>query len=97
MNDPAFQKALAGQRAERMDYLKTRTKLVSAMKAKVDAMRAKMPGADDAAVKAELEKDSEWVSLEERVTDLNTVLEENRSRTTRIVGDRIAPQKEISK
>ena len=97
MNDPVFQKALGDRRTERKDLVLARAKIVEEMKAKVDAMRAKMPGADDAAVKAALGKDSEWTSLEQRVIDLNTALEENRRRTTRIVHDRLAPQKGISK
>lgn len=97
MRDPVFLKALADRRADRRDLLARRAKLVAEMKARVDAMRAQKPEATDAEVKAALEKDPEWVSLSNRVVDLNTVLEENRRRTTEIVRERITPQKGISK
>jgi len=96
MKDEAFRKDLAGQRTQRLDLTKSRSALVEKMKAMVDAERAKSPGADDAAIKASLEKDAEWVSLEKRVTDLNAALGENHKRTLKIVGDRVGT-KEISK
>ena len=63
-------------RGERTELAGMRQKIVAQMKAMVDAKRAAMKGADDAAVKAALEKDAEWVSLYKRCEDLNTALGE---------------------
>lgn len=92
MKDPVFTNALAVQRAARQKILSVREKLVVEMESRVDAMREKMKGASDESVKKELEKDPAWNSLVKRVKDLNTVFEENRLKTTKIVGDRIRPQ-----
>jgi len=92
MKDEGFKKDLAHQRKARLELTKSRAALVEKMKSMVDAQRAKAPGADDAAIKAVLEKDPEWLSLEKRVVDLNAALEENHGRTLKIVGDRIAPK-----
>ena len=92
MNDKAFRSQLADARKERTSLAAVRARLVEEMQRKIDAVRAAKPGADDAAVKAELEKDLEWVSLEKRVCDLNAAIEENRLRATKAVGERINPK-----
>ena len=98
MKDPVFRKALADKRAERTDYLKSRAKLVKELEKMVEAKKAAMPGADDAAVKAALEKDPEWTDLVKRVNDLTTAIGENGRAAQGIVRERIAPKKkEISK
>ena len=96
MNDPAFRAALDAQQAAKTKLLGSREKLLVQIEQMVDAARAAMPGADDAAVKAELEKKPEWVSLQKRVADLQAALEDNRRATMDIVRERTAPKK-ISK
>ena len=93
MKDPAFRKALADKRQERNEILSVRGRLVEQAEKMVEAAKAKMPGADDAAIKAALEKDREWVSLIARIESANEAYKDNRLATTRIVGDRIAPKK----
>lgn len=92
MKDAVFTNALATQRAARGAILRARTKLVAEMEARVDAMREKLKGASDEAVKKELEKDPAWNSLVKRVTDLNTAFEDNRKETTGIVAERLKPR-----
>ena len=96
MNDPVFKKALADRRSERNGILSLRSKLVAKAEKMVEEARAKMPGADDAAVKAELEKNREWVSLVARIEDANKAYEENRLATTKTVRERISPKKRVS-
>ena len=96
MNDPEFTARLKEQRSARLELMKSRTALVEEMKKVVEATKARLPGRSDAEVKAALEADVEWISLRKRVADLNAAMEENRLRTTKIVGDRIRP-KDISK
>lgn len=93
MKDPAFRGALKKQDAARAELTGVLDKLLGELEQRVDAMRAKKPGADDAAVKKELEKDPEWVSLVKRIEDANAALEDNRKATTKLVGDRIGPRK----
>lgn len=97
MKDSAFRAALDEKRSARQDVLAVREKLLSEMEKRVAAMRAKMPSADDAAVRAELEKDPAWVSLVKKIEDANTAFEDNRAATTKLVRDRLAarPQKPL--
>ena len=69
----------------RMEIARTRHELAEQMKAMVDAMRAKMPGADDDAVLAALEKEAEWASLRRRIVDLETANADNRRRTGEVL------------
>ena len=97
MKDPVFRKALADKRAERTDYYQSRTKIVKELEKMVEAKKAAMPGADDAAVKAALEKDPAWLDLVKRVNDLTTAIGENQRQAQGIVRERIAPNTKISK
>lgn len=98
MKDKAFRAKLDAQTATRTEIAIARDRLLTELEQRVDAMRAKMPGADDAAVKKELEKDPEWNSLVRRIADANAAYEDNRKATTKIVAERIAPgPKPVSK
>ena len=91
MNDKAFMGKLDSMRKEREGLAQVCARLTKDLKSKVDAVRAANPKADDAALKQLLAKDAEFVSLEKRVADLKTAIEENRLRATKIAGQRIAP------
>ena len=93
----SFKKAMSGQVAERKNLAKMRHELVTKMESMVDAMKAKMPSADDAAIKAELEKSAEWVSLYKKVVDINTAIGDNQRKSAKIVGRNMKANKEISK
>ena len=69
----------------RVEIARIRHALADQMKAKVDAMRAKMPGADDDAVLAALEKEAEWGSLRRRIVDLEAANADNRRRTAEVL------------
>lgn len=97
MNDPVFRKQLADGRKEREGFALKRTELVKAMEQMIEAKKAAMPNADSAALKAALEKDPEWVSLEKRVNDLTTAIGESGRRMDEVIRKRVAPKKEISK
>ena len=91
MEDAAFMNKMEEGRQARMDLAKTRSKIVAQMKAMVDAKRAAMKGADDAAVKAALEKDPEWTSLYTRCEDLNAAIADQRRKMANEVRARVAP------
>lgn len=92
MKDKDFRKALEEKRAERAEVLGVREKLLAELEKRVDAMRAKLPGADDEAVRKELEKDPEWNSLIKKIEDANLAYDDNRRAATKIVRDRLAPR-----
>ncbi len=98
LDDLEFRGKLEKQVSERTDLAGLRHRLVTKMEAMVEEMKAKMPKADDAAIKAELEKSAEWVSLYKKVVDVNTAIEDNQKKSTKIVGQKMKEQKkEISK
>lgn len=94
MNDPVFRRALADARKERTALQVKRAELVKAMEGLVEAKKAALPGADDAAVKAALEKDPAWIDLTKRVADLTTAINESGQRMDETIRRRVLPQKE---
>lgn len=96
-SSPATLATLEKLRGERTELAGVRQKIVAQMKAMVDAKRAAMKGADDAAVKAALEKDAEWVSLYKRCEDLNAAIDEKRQAAAGEVRKALAPNRKISK
>lgn len=97
MKDPAFRKALEEKRADRAKLDKVRAELSRELTRLADEARAKLPGADDATVQAELEKNPEWNSLVARFKDVNQAYDDSRAATLKTVRERLAPQKPISK
>lgn len=96
MKDAAFTNALAEKRAARNEVMAAREAVLQKLEKLSADMRAAMPGADEAALLKELEKNPEWNSLRQRLDDAQAALEENRKSTLDVVRDRIAPKK-ISK
>ncbi len=92
MKDEAFRKALAQKRAERTEILGRREKLLQELEERVAQKRADMPGADDAAVKAALEKDPAWNSLVKRIEDATQAVEDKCHDAMKIVAKRLAPR-----
>ena len=98
MADPAYVKQLEAQGAERDELVGARGKLTVQVQRMLKDMRAKMPGADAAAVKAALEKDPEYQSVIARIRDLGVNLDANREKTQAIVRERMMrTDKTISK
>ena len=88
MNDPVFRKQLSDKRKELQAIVNERKPLVVRMEALI-----KEHGQDLAA----LQKIPEWNDLHKKVVELNAKYEEVRTRQLKIVRDRIAPEKDISK
>lgn len=89
MADPVYRQHLEDQLAERNQLSAIRGRLVEKMEAMIEAQRKALPTADDAALKAALEKDPEWRSLYAKVVDVNAALEDNRKKSLQVVRDRI--------
>ena len=89
MNDKEFTGRLAERKAEHRKAVRERNAIVEKMKAKIDAKRAEMKGADDAKVKAELEKDPEWRELRGKCEDANAKAERIRKGTLGVVRERL--------
>lgn len=92
MRDKAFRDDLRARRAERGELQMARHAVVEKMKAMVDAKKKELgAGADDAAVRAALEKDPEWNSLYQRCLDANAAIGENLKKAQSAVRRRITP------
>ncbi len=89
MKDPAFRQALDKQLAARNEIQSAHEKLMRELEVQVEAQRAAMPGADDAAVKAALEKDPAWNALVKKIEDTIAAIDDNRKATTKIVSERL--------
>ena len=87
--DGAFRDQLKGLRAERTAALAARDTVTAQMKAKVEAVKAKLKTDDEKLIKAELEKDPEWQSLYKRCTDANAAVEEQRQKTLKAVREKL--------
>lgn len=90
MEDPVYRRQLDDQIAERNRLSAIRGCLVERMEAMIEAQRQALPAADDAAVKAALEKDPEWRSLYARVVDVNAALEDNHKKSLQVVRNRMS-------
>lgn len=97
MKDPVFREKLASERHQRDQILAQRGELVRELEAKSKAMQEKMPGASEAEIVAELEKDPEWNSLVKRVEDLTTAADERRAASLKIVRERLTTPSTLSK
>lgn len=87
MENPAMQATLKAARSSRNALAKELSETQTRLMAKVDAARERLPLADEAALKAELEKDSEYVSLSARCAELVKAIEADRRHTTDKVRD----------
>ena len=96
MKDPAYAAAKEKVMASRATIVSAREKLIAEMEQMVADAKAKLPGADDATVKAELEKNPTWVSLVKRMEDANVAYEDNLSSAHKLIGERMS-RKTISK
>lgn len=97
MNDPEFRGKLAKERRDHVKLVRESNAIAGKMKAKVEALKAKLKIDDPAKLKAELEKDPEWNALYEQCTNANARVEAHRKTTLGIVRERLTPKKEISK
>ena len=93
MNDTAFREDLRERRQARESLQGARAKIVAKMEAMVEAKRRELGEADDATVRAALERDPEWKSLYQRCLDANRAIEENQSATLAAVRRRIRPER----
>lgn len=98
MNDPAYAAAKAKVMRERSTLVNAREQVIAQMETMWKAAQAKLPaGADAAAIEAELATNPEWISLRKRLDDAQGEYTKNIEEAQRIVGERIAPKKQISK
>lgn len=88
MNDPVFRKAVADKRVELQGIVSERATLVARMEELI------REHGEDPAV---LGKIGEWNDLHAKVTALNAKYEAVRKEQLALVGERLAPKKEISK
>lgn len=85
MKDPAFRAKLDGQSKERSALVAARGRVVARMEEMIEAKKRALGTADEAKLRAELEKDPEWNELHRRCEDANTAIKEQRRRTAAAV------------
>jgi len=89
MKDGEFRAKLDGQVAKRGELAAARSAVVERMAAMVEAKKKELGTADEATLKAALEKDPEWRELYARCQDANTAIGENRKDTMAVVRERL--------
>lgn len=97
MNDPVFRGKLADARKEQLKLVRERNAIAERMKAKIEAMKAKLKTDDPSKLKAELEKDPEWNDLHKQCTEANAKVTAQREKTLGTVRERLTPKKPVSK
>ena len=93
MKDEAFRGRLDGQVAKRSDLAKARNAVVALMAEMIEAKKKELGTADEATLKAALEKDPEWRDLYARCQDANAAIGENRRDTMAVVRERLTKTK----
>jgi cell fate (sporulation/competence/biofilm development) regulator YmcA (YheA/YmcA/DUF963 family) len=67
------------------------------MKLMIDEAKAKLKTEDVAKIEEALKKTPEWEKLRKELEEVNNLINATRMATTKIVGERIAPKKAVSK
>jgi len=97
LEDPAYRQALDERRDAQLEILTVRQRIVEQMQAKFADAKARLGTDDEDAINLELEKDPEWTSLRDRLTDLDTALGDERRRAAAVVRGRIRADLEKGK
>ena len=93
MKDKEFIGRLDGQVAKRGEIAKARNAIVAQMAEMIEAKKKELGTGDEAAIKAELEKDPAWRELYARCQDANAAIGENRKETMAVVRERLTRKK----
>ena len=88
--DPVYRAQIDAAIAERGDLIKNRAAIVAEMEKVIAAVKARMPGATDDAVKAELEKNPAWNDLYKQCEDANAAIEAQSARSREMIRQRIS-------
>ncbi len=97
MKDPQFKNKLEEQRAKMRSLFERRSPIVDKMKLMIDEAKAKLKTEDVAKIEEALKKTPEWEKLRKELEEVNNLINATRMATTKIVGERIAPKKAVSK
>ena len=88
--DPVYRAQIDAAIAERGDLIKNRAAIAAEMEKMIAAVKARMPGATDDAVKAELEKNPVWNDLYKQCEDANAAIEAQSARSREMIRQRIS-------
>ena len=97
MHDEAFRKTLADRRKVAYSIGADRAKVEERLNEMRRIIGDKLGTTDRAKVEAALAENAEWRELQSKAKELDAAFERHRKETLRIVQERIAPKKEISK
>lgn len=89
LSDPEYKAALDNNLANQNDLRSVQSRLMSQLRAKVNAVRESLGTDDEAALKAELEKDPDFKSLQSRLADVATALRDEQRHAAEVVRRKI--------
>ena len=89
LSDPEYKAALDGNLARQNELRAMQSRLAAALREKVNAVRTSLGTDDEAALKAELEKDPEFKSLQSRLSDVATALRDEQRHAAEVVRRKI--------
>lgn len=93
MKDPSFKHAMDSQDEARKELAKARNVVVERMTEMIEAKKKELGTVDEAKLKAALEKDPEWVSLQKRCLDANQAIKDNQLKTMSVVREQLKSRK----
>ena len=97
MKDPEFRGKLAAERKEHQSLVRARNEIAEQMRTMVEAKKNELKTEDVQAVRAALEKDPAWRELYVQCTNANARVTAQRQKAYKVVRERIAPKKPVSK
>lgn len=92
LKNPEYQREMGALKRASAVIAGQRMQLLKKMETMAAAKRSLMPSADEAKLRAELDKDPEWVSLVKRMDDLTEAYQDNQKARLATVRKYIAPE-----
>ena len=89
LSDPEYKAALDNNLANQNDLRSVQSRLMSQLRAKVNAVRDSLGTDDEAAIKAALENDPDFKSLQSRLADVATALRDEQRHAAEVVRRKI--------
>ena len=89
LDDPEYKAALDGNMSRQKELRNLQSRLASQLREKVNSVRERLGTDDEAAIKAELEKDPDFKSLQSRLSDAATALRDEQRHAAEVVREKI--------
>ena len=97
LDDPEYKAALDGNMSRQKELRNLQSRLAAQLREKVNSVRERLGTDDEVAIKAELEKDMDFKSLQSRLSDAATALRDEQRHAAEVVRRKIFADIEKSK